>query len=86
LLDSLDLRGDEHVLDLGCGRGAVLLMAAQRLTIGRAVGVDLWKTSDQSGNAEAATRRNADAEGVADRVDSGLLTSRHCRFLTQAST
>jgi len=31
--------------------------------------VDLWRKGDQSGNAEAATRRNAAAEGVADRVD-----------------
>ena len=43
LLDSLRLRGDERILDLGCGRGAVLLMAAERLTTGRAVGVDLWQ-------------------------------------------
>jgi arsenite methyltransferase len=28
LLDRLGLRGDERVLDLGCGRGAVLLAAA----------------------------------------------------------
>jgi hypothetical protein len=28
LLDQLNLRGDERILDLGCGRGAVLLMAA----------------------------------------------------------
>src|SRR5262245_20819401 len=28
LLNSLNLRGDERILDLGCGRGAVLLMAA----------------------------------------------------------
>jgi arsenite methyltransferase len=69
LLDQLALRGDEQVLDLGCGRGAVLLLAAQHLTIGRAVGVDLWKTKDQSGNAAEATRRNAVAEGVADRVE-----------------
>jgi arsenite methyltransferase len=69
LLDQLGLRGDERVLDLGCGRGAVLLMAAQRLTTGRAVGVDLWRTVDQSGNAAEATRRNAVAEGVADRVE-----------------
>lgn len=69
LLLSLDLRGDEHVLDLGCGRGAVLLMVAKLLPRGRAVGVDLWKTSDQSGNALAATKRNAELEGVADRVD-----------------
>jgi len=31
LLDELDLRGDEHVLDIGCGRGAVLISAARRL-------------------------------------------------------
>src|SRR5262245_55003600 len=68
LLDWLGLRGDERVLDLGCGRGAVLLLAAHRLTTGRAVGVDLWRKSDQSGNAAEATRRNAVAEGVADRV------------------
>ena len=72
LLDRLSLRGDERVLDLGCGRGAVLLMAAQHLTTGRAVGVDLWRTVDQSGNSAEATRRNAVAEGVADRVE--LLT------------
>lgn len=68
LLDQLDLQGDEQVLDLGCGRGAVLLMAAQHLTTGLAVGVDLWRPQDQSGNAPEATRRNAVAEGVADRV------------------
>jgi arsenite methyltransferase len=69
LLDRLRLRGDERILDLGCGRGAVLLMAAQHLTTGRAVGVDLWRTLDQSGNSAEATQRNAVAEGVADRVE-----------------
>jgi ubiquinone/menaquinone biosynthesis C-methylase UbiE len=69
LFDQLDLRGDERILDLGCGRGAVLLMAAQRLTTGRAVGVDLWRSIDQSGNSAEATRRNAIEEGVADRVE-----------------
>ena len=69
LLDQLHLRGDERILDLGCGRGAVLLMAAQHLTTGRAVGVDLWRRVDQSGNSLEATRRNAIAEGVDDRVE-----------------
>lgn len=69
LLGRLALRGDERLLDIGCGRGAVLLMAAQRLNTGRAVGVDLWKAGDQSGNAPQATRRNAIAEGVHGRVD-----------------
>jgi ubiquinone/menaquinone biosynthesis C-methylase UbiE len=69
LLNELNLRGDERILDLGCGRGAVLLMAAQHLTSGRAVGIDLWRSVDQSGNSIEATRRNAEAEGVADRVE-----------------
>src|SRR5262245_40775799 len=69
LLDRLNLRGDERILDMGCGRGAVLLLAAQHLTTGRAVGVDLWRRVDQSGNSLDATRRNAVAEGVTDRVD-----------------
>jgi SAM-dependent methyltransferase len=69
LLLSLGLRGDEKVLDLGCGRGAVLLMAAKLLPRGRAVGIDLWKTADQSGNALEVTKRNAELEGVADRVE-----------------
>jgi arsenite methyltransferase len=69
VLDELHLRGDERVLDLGCGRGAILLMAAERLTTGRAVGVDLWRRKDQSGNAQAVTEANAGAEGVRDRVE-----------------
>jgi ubiquinone/menaquinone biosynthesis C-methylase UbiE len=69
LLDQLGLRGDERILDLGCGRGAVLLLAAQHLSTGRAVGVDLWRSADQSGNSAEATQRNAIAEGVADRVE-----------------
>ena len=68
LLDDLRLTGAEQVLDLGCGRGALLILAARHLTTGRATGVDLWR-ADQSGNSAAATRRNAVAAGVADRVE-----------------
>lgn len=69
LLDELALRGDENVVDLGCGRGAVLLAAARRLPEGRVHGVDLWRSQDQSGNDPAVTERNARAEGVAGRVE-----------------
>jgi SAM-dependent methyltransferase len=69
LLDGLKLHGDERILDMGCGRGAVLLMAAQHLSTGKAVGVDIWQSRDQSGNAMDATQANAVAEGVADRVE-----------------
>ena len=69
LLDALALRGDERLLDVGCGRGAVLLLAAKRLPAGRAVGIDRWSTTDQSGNSEQATLRNAEAEGVRERIE-----------------
>jgi len=67
-LDLAALRGDEQLLDLGCGRGAVLIAAARRLPTGRAVGADVW-TRDQSGNSPEATLANAAAAGVADRVE-----------------
>jgi arsenite methyltransferase len=68
ILDGLALRGDERVLDIGCGRGAVLIAVAQRLTTGRVSGADLWRQADQSGNAEAVTRANAEVAGVSGRV------------------
>jgi arsenite methyltransferase len=65
LLSDLPLTGRERVVDLGCGRGAVLTMLAGLVPAGRAVGVDLWRSVDQSGNDPATTRRNATAEAVA---------------------
>jgi arsenite methyltransferase len=69
ILDDLRLRGDERVLDMGCGRGAVLTAVAKRVITGRVAGVDLWSTHDQSGNARDITLRNASLEGVGDRID-----------------
>jgi len=69
VLAGLGLRGDEQILDLGCGRGAVLCKAAALVPNGRVSGVDIWSSSDQSGNGPDMTRRNAAAEGVADRIE-----------------
>lgn len=68
ILDGLRLSGNEVVLDMGCGRGAILTAVARRLTTGRVTGIDIWSRKDQSGNAKDVTLRNASLEGVADRV------------------
>ena len=69
ILDDLHLHGRERVLDMGCGRGAVLVAVARRLTTGRATGVDVWSAHDQSGNAPDVTLANARVEGVQGRLD-----------------
>lgn len=69
ILDALQLRGDERVLDVGCGRGLYLIGAAARLTTGSATGVDMWQVQDQTGNSPDATRENARRESVSDKVD-----------------
>jgi arsenite methyltransferase len=68
LLARLKLRGDEAVLDVGCGHGLLLIAAAKLLPQGHAVGIDLWSQVDQSDNSRDATLRNAALEGVAQRV------------------
>ncbi len=69
LLDLLTWTGRERVLDVGCGRGLMLIGAAKRLTSGTAAGIDLWQAEDLSGNRPEATLENARLEGVAERVE-----------------
>jgi SAM-dependent methyltransferase len=68
MLDRIPWKGDEQVLDVGCGRGLLLIGAAKRLKSGRATGVDLWQAEDLSGNRPDVPLRNAALEGVAERV------------------
>ena len=69
IVDAAGLSTDDYVLDLGCGRGLLLVEAARRVPDGLAVGVDVWSTVDQSRNLARAPLDNALIERVEDRVD-----------------
>jgi arsenite methyltransferase len=82
LLDSLDWEGVNHVLDVGCGRGLLMIGCAKRMESAGAkvTGIDIWRTADQTGNSPDATKRNAEREGVADKVDITTGDARHLPF------
>ena len=68
ILDVIAWRGDERVLDVGCGSGLLLNGAAQRLTSGKAIGIDIWVSSGGGGDFERLWQ-NVVAEGVTERVE-----------------
>jgi arsenite methyltransferase len=80
ILDSITWRGDEKVLDVGCGRGLFAIGAAKRLKTGRVTGVDLWRAQDLSGNTAEAARENAKTEGVADKIKIDTADARKLPF------
>ena len=62
-------RGDERVLDVGCGRGLVTVEVARRLTLGgKVTGIDVWSQGDLAGNSAEALLLNASAANVAARI------------------
>jgi arsenite methyltransferase len=69
MLAEVDWKGIERVLDVGTGRGLLLIGAAKKLTTGKATGIDIWSTKDLSGNAMENTARNAELEGVKNKVE-----------------
>lgn len=66
----LNLKSDSQVLDLGCGRGALLTRIAKQLgAAGKVTGLDLWLSRDQSHNKMSITQKNVDDLGLTDRVN-----------------
>lgn len=70
LTQKIALKGDEQVLDVGCGRGLFLIELAKRLPLGKAYGIDLWLDPDQQPtNGLEIAVQNAQIEGVASRIE-----------------
>ena len=64
MLAKVNWTGAERVLDVGAGRGLLLIGAAKRLTTGHATGIDIWNAEDLSGNGPEALLRNVEWENV----------------------
>jgi ubiquinone/menaquinone biosynthesis C-methylase UbiE len=84
LLDLISLSGREHILDVGCGRGLMLVGAAKRLRDGKAFGIDLWQAEDQADNRPDVTLNNARLEGVAARIEVQTADMRRLPFPDQS--
>lgn len=67
LLDLIPWRGDETVLDVGCGNGILLLGAAKRIPNGKGTGIDIW-IEGAGDNSPDKFVENARIEGVSERV------------------
>jgi arsenite methyltransferase len=77
LMKEIPWGGSEVTIDIGCGRGLMMIDAAKRFDEGLSVGVDLWKSRDLSGNDPRSIWTNAKKEEVLDRVAPIKADARH---------
>jgi len=68
ILKTIRWRGDEQVLDVGTGKGLLMIGAAKKLTTGLSTGIDVWNAEDLTNNSKINALFNAEMEGVADKV------------------
>jgi len=67
ITEFLDIRGDEKILDVGCGTGRASINLAKQLTLGKVTGIDIF--GGVSGTSPDPALRNAKIEGVVDKVE-----------------
>jgi SAM-dependent methyltransferase len=84
LLARVDWRGGEQILDVGTGGGLLLVGAAKLAPAGKAFGIDIWSAQDLSKNSDARAMRNAELEGVRDRVEIRSEDARRMSFPDEA--
>jgi ubiquinone/menaquinone biosynthesis C-methylase UbiE len=69
IAELMELKGNEYVLDVGTGTGRTAIQVAKRLTTGKLVGIDIWDTMELGGNSPERAYKNAEIEGVKEKVE-----------------
>jgi len=69
VISHLNLKGNEKILDMGCGRGLLMIRAAKQLKEGKAYGIDIWRRQDLSNNQAEKALKNIQLEGVEGRAE-----------------
>jgi arsenite methyltransferase len=69
MLNKVDWKGNEMVLDIGAGTGLLMNGAAKHLTTGKSIGIDIWREEDLSDNNISNALRNAELENVSDKIE-----------------
>jgi arsenite methyltransferase len=69
MISMIDWKGNENVLDVGTGRGLLMIGAAKKLIQGKSIGIDIWNSGDMHSNTYQNTLRNAELEGVLQKVE-----------------
>jgi ubiquinone/menaquinone biosynthesis C-methylase UbiE len=84
LLDRISWTGAEQVLDVGCGRGLMLIGAARRLRNGTATGIDVWQSEDLSGNRADALLENVRRSGLTQHIHVETADMRRMPFAAES--
>jgi ubiquinone/menaquinone biosynthesis C-methylase UbiE len=69
MVDKMHWKGSESVLDVGCGRGLLTVLAGAKIPQGKILGIDTWSQDDLSENFIDAAYENARLEGMQDRAN-----------------
>ena len=80
MLSKIDWKGDEMVLDIGSGTGLLMNGAAQHLTTGKSIGIDIWRAEDLSDNTLANALANAEIENVSNKIEIKTEDARNLSF------
>ena len=64
VIAEINLKGNEHVLDIGCGRGLLTVGIARKLTTGKVIGLDHWKSTLEYNYTRQMAEYNIASEGV----------------------